>query len=68
MCGIAGVFNHRSKWRVDAGALATMRDTMAHRGPDGGESWISPEGRGGPGASTAVDYRPEHVGISADEQ
>ncbi|MBV9083679.1 MAG: asparagine synthase (glutamine-hydrolyzing) [Acidobacteriaceae bacterium] len=47
MCGIAGVFNHRSNGRVDAAVLARMRDTMTHRGPDGGDSWISPDGRVG---------------------
>ena len=48
MCGIAGVFlmegNPRS---VDAAALTRMRDTMIHRGPDGGATWVSPDRRVG---------------------
>lgn len=41
MCGIAGIFSHGGNMRVDDGVLARMRDTMEHRGPDGGANWIS---------------------------
>ena len=34
MCGIVGFLN-RDGAAVDAGVLATMRDALAHRGPDG---------------------------------
>lgn len=41
MCGIAGVFWYRSTGTVSAEILAHMRDAMQHRGPDGGDCWIS---------------------------
>ncbi|MCE5333059.1 MAG: asparagine synthase (glutamine-hydrolyzing) [Desulfobacteraceae bacterium] len=34
MCGICGVFNHRSGGPVEAAVLHEMTGTMAHRGPD----------------------------------
>lgn len=40
MCGIAGIFSVGSAV-VDPGKLVAMRDTMLHRGPDGGADWIS---------------------------
>jgi asparagine synthase (glutamine-hydrolysing) len=46
MCGIAGSFSFAAGARpVDPGVLARMRDEMSHRGPDGADSWISPDGR-----------------------
>ncbi len=50
MCGIVGtlVFDS-SSGRVDAGQLERMRDTMAHRGPDGAGIWISGDGKVGLG-------------------
>jgi asparagine synthase (glutamine-hydrolysing) len=47
MCGIAGLFGFSSKVLVDQGVLASMRDTMMHRGPDGGSQWVSSDGRVG---------------------
>ncbi len=47
MCGIAGVFHFDGKSTVDAAVLASMRDAMAHRGPDGAGCWISPDKRVG---------------------
>jgi asparagine synthase (glutamine-hydrolysing) len=38
MCGIAGVI---AAHPVDSGALLRMRDSMIHRGPDHGGSWIN---------------------------
>ena len=35
MCGIAGVFNFDPARPVDAAAVRSMTDTLAHRGPDG---------------------------------
>ena len=35
-----------------------MRDTIAHRGPDGGGTWVSADGRVGPRLPPARDHRP----------
>ncbi|PYT17371.1 MAG: asparagine synthetase B, partial [Acidobacteria bacterium] len=35
MCGIVGIADLRGHGRPDPGLVATMADTMAHRGPDG---------------------------------
>jgi asparagine synthase (glutamine-hydrolysing) len=35
MCGIVGIADLRGGHRPDPGLVATMADTMAHRGPDG---------------------------------
>ncbi|HZS64101.1 MAG TPA: asparagine synthase (glutamine-hydrolyzing) [Xanthobacteraceae bacterium] len=45
MCGIAGLFDMRSKPRESDPAAAARRmvDTLAHRGPDGGDAWGDPE-------------------------
>lgn len=46
MCGICGVFYfERTADRVDPATLVRMRDTMAHRGPDGEGLWVSPDQR-----------------------
>jgi asparagine synthase (glutamine-hydrolysing) len=47
MCGITGIFNYGKQQRVDEGVLTRMRDTMIHRGPDGGSNWIAADGRVG---------------------
>lgn len=47
MCGIAGIFHFASSSRVDDHVLTAMRDTMIHRGPNGGQNWISDDGRVG---------------------
>ena len=45
MCGIAGVAN---PWGgIEPSKLDRMRDTLAHRGPDGAGSWISGDGQVG---------------------
>lgn len=50
MCGIVGTLIFRDTGaRIDPGLLAAMRDTMEHRGPNGGASWISKDGRVGLG-------------------
>jgi asparagine synthase (glutamine-hydrolysing) len=41
MCGITGIFHYRNSHQVDPSVLKTMRDSMAHRGPDGAGLWIS---------------------------
>ena len=46
MCGIVGVFSF-SGAPVEERYLRAMRDCLAHRGPDGAGTWISPDGRVG---------------------
>jgi hypothetical protein len=41
MCGIAGIYAHARTRRVEPSLLERMRDTMHHRGPDGGGAWYS---------------------------
>jgi asparagine synthase (glutamine-hydrolysing) len=50
VCGIVGsfVFDH-SSFAVTEPYLRRMRDTMIHRGPDGGGLWMSPDRRVGLG-------------------
>jgi asparagine synthase (glutamine-hydrolysing) len=50
MCGIVGAFtfNHND-FRITEKYITRMRDTMAHRGPDGASTWISDDGRVGLG-------------------
>ena len=42
MCGIAGIVHFDNRSRVDEATLIRMRDTLAHRGPDGSGIWVSP--------------------------
>jgi asparagine synthase (glutamine-hydrolysing) len=50
LCGIAGILALSSAAaRVTEMAVATMRDTMVHRGPDGAGVWRSADGRVGLG-------------------
>jgi asparagine synthase (glutamine-hydrolysing) len=46
MCGIAGVVGTR-RGSIDEQRLLRMRDTMAHRGPDGDGSWLDATGEVG---------------------
>jgi len=41
MCGIVGVFAFGQQRRVSPDLIKAMRDCMVHRGPDGGDLWIS---------------------------
>lgn len=41
MCGIVGLLSYGSATTVDRSTLERMRDAMIHRGPDGGDAWIS---------------------------
>jgi asparagine synthase (glutamine-hydrolysing) len=44
MCGISGVLAFQnSRFDVTEEFVVRMRDTMTHRGPDGGGLWISPD-------------------------
>jgi len=48
MCGIAGALSFGS-FRVTDGYVTRMREQLVHRGPDGGETWVSDDGRVGLG-------------------
>lgn len=43
MCGITGIYAYSGRERIDSDVLERMRDTMQHRGPDGGGAWYSPQ-------------------------
>lgn len=43
MCGIAGRVNFRSGAPVDAAVLEHMCGLLAHRGPDGADTWVEGE-------------------------
>src|SRR5688572_3216944 len=43
MCGITGLFHYASDRAASEQELVAMRDTMVHRGPDGGGVWLSPD-------------------------
>ena len=46
MCGLAGILNLTSnKNKVSNELLTSVRDSMLHRGPDGGQNWIDDDGR-----------------------
>jgi asparagine synthase (glutamine-hydrolysing) len=48
MCGIVGALALGSNAApIAAGYIDTMRDSIAHRGPDGAGTWVSPDGRVG---------------------
>lgn len=50
MCGIVGALCFSdAAFRVSESYLTRMRDTMIHRGPNGGENWISLDGKVGLG-------------------
>jgi asparagine synthase (glutamine-hydrolysing) len=42
MCGISGIIQTHPP--INPNVLNQMRDTVAHRGPDGASSWINPDG------------------------
>ena len=50
MCGIAGMLAFdRGDTRVTAEVVTAMRECVAHRGPNGGSTWVDAEGRVGLG-------------------
>jgi asparagine synthase (glutamine-hydrolysing) len=50
MCGINGALSFEgSEFRIAREYIEAMRDTMAHRGPDGAGAWVSTDGRIGLG-------------------
>ncbi|RYZ18996.1 MAG: asparagine synthetase B, partial [Sphingobacteriales bacterium] len=46
MCGIAGIIASDIRQVTEHG-LKLMTDSLAHRGPDGEQHWISPDGQAG---------------------
>jgi asparagine synthase (glutamine-hydrolysing) len=50
MCGIAGALTFdQTPFRVTEPFITRMRETMRHRGPDGGMTWVDADGRIGLG-------------------
>ena len=49
MCGIAGTLSFDPAFRVSREHVDRMRETLAHRGPDGADTWVSDDGRVGLG-------------------
>jgi asparagine synthase (glutamine-hydrolysing) len=50
MCGIVGALTFKnSQFAITEPYITRMRDTMAHRGPDGSGTWVSTDGRVGLG-------------------
>ncbi len=49
MCGIVGVFDFAGPGGLDETLVSSMRDSMAHRGPDGAGVFVAPDGRLGLG-------------------
>jgi asparagine synthase (glutamine-hydrolysing) len=49
MCGIAGTLSLDPSFRVTEELVTRMRDSIAHRGPDGAATWVSEDGRIGLG-------------------
>jgi asparagine synthase (glutamine-hydrolysing) len=45
MCGIAGILNVGPETGIDESVLLRMRETMVHRGPDGGGIFVSRDRR-----------------------
>ena len=61
MCGFAGVFEHgRSEGGIDPAVIARMRETIAHRGPDGEGLFVSPDRRLGLGHRRLSIVDPAH--------
>ena len=42
MCGLTGIFNINAPQPIDAGILAAMNESIAHRGPDGDGFLVEP--------------------------
>jgi asparagine synthase (glutamine-hydrolysing) len=49
MCGICGIASPRNETAIDRDLIGSMADTMRHRGPDDGGSWVSDDRRLGLG-------------------
>ena len=50
MCGLAGALSFKlDSFAITENYITRMRDTMAHRGPDGSGTWVDSDGRVGLG-------------------
>jgi asparagine synthase (glutamine-hydrolysing) len=49
MCGIAGTLSFDPSFRVTPEHIDAMRETLAHRGPDGADTWVDSDARVGLG-------------------
>jgi asparagine synthase (glutamine-hydrolysing) len=49
MCGIVGLLSYGGTGAVDRAVVERMRDVMIHRGPDGGDTWLSADRKVGLG-------------------
>jgi len=49
MCGIAGILAFGDSEPIAEGVITTMRETLRHRGPDGGSNWIGADAHVGLG-------------------
>jgi asparagine synthase (glutamine-hydrolysing) len=49
MCGITGTLSFDPAFRVTREHVDRMRETLAHRGPDGADTWVADDGRVGLG-------------------
>jgi asparagine synthase (glutamine-hydrolysing) len=69
MCGIAGAFVFDGDFEISPGYVARMRDTMAHRGPDGSGTWIDDDCRVGLGFRrlAIIDLSPAAMQPMANE-
>ncbi len=63
MCGLSAIFAYgTSALPVDAAELARITESMAHRGPDGDGTWMSPDGRIGLGHRRLAILDPSPAG------
>src|SRR6185369_16706636 len=63
MCGITGAMTFDAGFRITPDLIDRMRDTMAHRGPDGVGTWVSDDGRVGLGFRrlAIIDLNPNAI-------
>ena len=63
MCGITGAMTFDAGYRVTPDLIDRMRDTMAHRGPDGVGTWVSDDARVGLGFRrlAIIDLNPNAI-------
>ena len=63
MSGICGLFEFGSgEHPIDEKVLVRMRDALAHRGPDGAGSYLSPDRRVGIGHRRLATLEPARAG------
>ncbi|GII85883.1 asparagine synthetase B [Sphaerisporangium siamense] len=70
MCGIAGWVDYGRDLRAEENVIRAMTDTMIHRGPDGGDVWLSRHAAFGHRRLAVIDIeggaQPMAVGDAAD--